>query len=146
MNPWNTWKGKLDAAIFLLSKYSDAVRWKTLGVLVVIGGDNLPSPVEIGLTDLPNIGGPVARLPPPPVLASLKYQDKLCGHGHPSPFWKIAHTSNLKKRGQSMNCYETVISWLYPKFVSGPVQVNEQVDKKWIKYIISKIKYLSMNN
>ena len=25
---------------------------------VVIGGDNLPSPVGIGLTDLPNIGGP----------------------------------------------------------------------------------------
>ena len=23
---------------------------------MVIGGDNLPSPVEIGLTDLPNIG------------------------------------------------------------------------------------------
>jgi len=23
---------------------------------VVIGGDNLPSPVQIGLTDLPNIG------------------------------------------------------------------------------------------
>ena len=26
-------------------------------MLVVIGGDNLPSPVGIGLTDLPNIGG-----------------------------------------------------------------------------------------
>ena len=25
---------------------------------VVIGGDNLPSPVEIGLTDPPNIGPP----------------------------------------------------------------------------------------
>ena len=30
---------------------------KTLGVPVVIGGDNLPSPVGIGLTDLANIGG-----------------------------------------------------------------------------------------
>ena len=29
---------------------------------MVIGGNNLPSPVEIGLTDLPNIGGPVAAL------------------------------------------------------------------------------------
>ena len=29
-----------------------------------IGGDNLPSPVEIGLTDLPNIGG--ASGPPVP--------------------------------------------------------------------------------
>ena len=30
---------------------------KHWGVPVVIGGDNLPSPVGIGLTDLPNIGG-----------------------------------------------------------------------------------------
>ena len=40
---------------------SDAGRWKTLGVPVVIGVDNLPSPVRIGLTDLTNIGGPVAK-------------------------------------------------------------------------------------
>ena len=32
---------------------------------VVIGGDNLPSLVWIGLTDLQNIGGPVATLAPP---------------------------------------------------------------------------------
>ena len=31
---------------------------------LVIGGDNLPSPVGIGLTDLPNIGG--ASGPPGP--------------------------------------------------------------------------------
>ena len=45
-----------------------------MGVPVVIGGDNLPSPVGIGLTDLPNIGGgPVAPLAPlaSPVPASL---------------------------------------------------------------------------
>ena len=51
---------------------SDAGRWKTLGVPVVIGGDNLPSPVQIGLTDLPNIGrasGPLAT----PVPASLNH-------------------------------------------------------------------------
>ena len=38
-----------------------------MGVPVVIGGDNLPSPVGKGLTDLPNIGGvgPVAPLAPP---------------------------------------------------------------------------------
>ena len=36
---------------------SDAGRWKTLGGPVVIGGDNLPSLVQIGLTDLQNIGG-----------------------------------------------------------------------------------------
>ena len=39
---------------------------KTLGP-VVIGGDNLPSPVRIGLNDLPNIEAPLA----PPVPASL---------------------------------------------------------------------------
>ena len=38
----------------------------------MIGGDNLPSPVRIGLTDLPNIGGPVASLAHP-VPASLDY-------------------------------------------------------------------------
>ena len=38
---------------------------------MVIGGDNLPSPVRIGLTDLTNIGGPVAPLAPP-VPASLE--------------------------------------------------------------------------
>ena len=36
----------------------------TLGVPVAIGGDNLPSPVGIGLTDLPNIGR--ASGPPDP--------------------------------------------------------------------------------
>ena len=36
---------------------------KLWGVPVVIGGDNLPSPVRIGLTDLENIGGPPG--PPP---------------------------------------------------------------------------------
>jgi hypothetical protein len=37
---------------------SDTGRRKTLGVPVVLGGDNLPSPIGIGLTDLTNIGGP----------------------------------------------------------------------------------------
>ena len=32
---------------------------------VVIGGDNLPSLVRIGVTDLQNIEGPVAPLAPP---------------------------------------------------------------------------------
>ena len=45
---------------------------KTLGMSVVIGGDNLPSLVEIGLTDLPNMGGPVAPLVPS-VPASLNF-------------------------------------------------------------------------
>ena len=69
-----SWVGYLDSDIFVyLQKIakillSDAGRWKTLGVPIVIGGDNMPSPVGIGLTDLPNIGAP---LPPPPVPASL---------------------------------------------------------------------------
>ena len=37
---------------------------------MVIGGDNLPSPVGIGLTDLPNIGG-ASGPPAPPVPAPL---------------------------------------------------------------------------
>ena len=39
-------------------------------VPVAIGGDNLPSPVGIGLTDPPNIGG-ASGPPGPPVPASL---------------------------------------------------------------------------
>ena len=46
--------------------YNDAGRWKTLGGPVVIGGDNLPSPVWIGLTDLQNIGGGRGPPGPPP--------------------------------------------------------------------------------
>ena len=54
---------------------SDAGRWKTLELpAVIIDGDNLPSPVAIGLTDLPNIGGrPVPPLAPPPVPAPLNW-------------------------------------------------------------------------
>ena len=45
---------------------------ENIGMPVVIGGDNLPSLVEIGLTDLPNMGGPVAPLVPS-VPASLNF-------------------------------------------------------------------------
>ena len=38
---------------------------------VVIGGDNLPSPVQIGLTDLTNIGGGAVAPLAPPVPAPL---------------------------------------------------------------------------
>ena len=44
---------------------SDAGRLKLLGVPVVIGGDNLPNPVGIGLTDLPNIGRASGHPGPP---------------------------------------------------------------------------------
>ena len=43
---------------------------KHWGGPVVIGGDNLPSPVRIGLTDLQNIWG-ASGPPGPPVPASL---------------------------------------------------------------------------
>ena len=45
---------------------------KTLRVIVVLGGDNLPSLVGKGLTDLPNISGGVVPPPLPPVPASLE--------------------------------------------------------------------------
>ena len=41
--------------------YSDAGWWKTLGVPVILGRDNLPCPVGIWLTDLPNIRHPKFR-------------------------------------------------------------------------------------
>ena len=44
-------------AIFHMNNMQWCRKVKTLGVPVVIGGDNLPSPVGIGLTDLPNILG-----------------------------------------------------------------------------------------
>ena len=45
---------------------------KILGVNV-IGKDNLPPPVDIGLTDLPNIGGPVAPTGDPPGSGITEY-------------------------------------------------------------------------
>ena len=44
-----------------------------MGVIVVIVGDNLPSLVGIGLTDLPDIGGEGSGPPGTPVPASLSY-------------------------------------------------------------------------
>ena len=46
-----------------------------MGVPVEIGGDNLPSPVRIGLTDLTNIGG--ASGPPGPPGSGTTALDKL---------------------------------------------------------------------
>ena len=53
--------------------YSDAGKLKTLGGPVVIGGDNLPSPVQIGLTDLQNIGGASGPPGPPGSGTTEKY-------------------------------------------------------------------------
>ena len=43
-------------------------RSENLGGHIVLGGDNVPPLVEIGLTDLPKSGG--ARAPPAPPLAT----------------------------------------------------------------------------
>ena len=49
---------------------------KTWGGAVVIGGDNLPSPVGIGLNDLPNIGtvAPLAPLVPASLISGYHIQ------------------------------------------------------------------------
>ena len=65
-----------------------------MGVPVVIGGDNLPSPVGIGLTDLPNIGEGAVAPPGPPVPASLRYlqavlfKENLESYTHFLYFWE----------------------------------------------------------
>ena len=48
---------------------------KNFGVPVVISGDNLPSPVQIGLSDLTNIGG--ASGPPGPPGSGITDYDKM---------------------------------------------------------------------
>ena len=48
---------------------------------VVIGGDNLPSPVQIGLTDLPNIGG--ASGPPGPPGSGITVYSLVNDHESP---------------------------------------------------------------
>ena len=48
---------------------------KHRGGAVVIGGDNLPSPVRIGLTDLQNIGGGGAGAPPGPPGSGITVQE-----------------------------------------------------------------------
>ena len=53
---------------------------KIRGGHVILGGDNVPSLVEIGLTTLPKSGG--ARTPPtPPLATGLRY---ICPKARPS--------------------------------------------------------------
>ena len=54
---------------------------KNFGVPVVIGGDNLPSPVQIGLTDLQDIGG-ASGPPGPPVPAPLTFTTRGADYAH----------------------------------------------------------------
>ena len=49
-------------------KYRAVARSENLGGHVILGGENVPPLVEIGLTDLPKSGG--ARAPPAPPLAT----------------------------------------------------------------------------
>ena len=60
-----------------------------VGVPVAIGGDNLPSPIEIGLTDLPNIAGASGPLAPP-VPAPLQ-----CMHLHTQFFADHKHSTRI---------------------------------------------------
>ena len=87
------------------TRRSDAGRWKTLRVPVVIGGDNLPSTVGIGWTDLLNIAsGP----PWPPqfrhhcgsdyaMLTNLKYKFARPWRTHTK--WR-RNQKTLRKGGQ----------------------------------------------
>ena len=61
-----------------VSAYRAVARSEILWGLVVLGGDNVSPLVEIGLADLPNIGG--AKAPPSPHLAtalSLRFEQKI---------------------------------------------------------------------
>ena len=51
---------RLTIFFFLIDSYSDDGRGKSLGVPPVKGGQNLPPMAVIGLTDMLNLGGPVA--------------------------------------------------------------------------------------
>ena len=51
-----------------VSLYRAVARSENPGGHIVLGGDNLPPLVEIGLSDLPKTGG--ARAPPAPPLAT----------------------------------------------------------------------------
>ena len=74
-----------------------AGRWKTLGGPVVMVGIICPPPVWIGLTDLPNIGGPLAPLAPPvpaPLTCTPKLTDEMS-----KTLIKYIHTLELQSEG-----------------------------------------------
>jgi hypothetical protein len=117
---YKRWSPKVRLFLSSSKKYhiSDAGRWKNLGVPVVNGGQNLPSLVGIGLTDLPNIGGPVPP-PVPPVPASLLYRVGLWGLKICTSQWYMV----LNKRVQWVffeniltNCFHTSSSLSNKKF------------------------------
>ena len=58
-----------------MTGFSEAGSLKTLRVPVLIGGNNLPSPVGIGLTDLPNIGETSGPPGPPGSSITGLYRD-----------------------------------------------------------------------
>ena len=59
----------------MYTKFRAVARSENLGWHVLLGGDNVPPLVVIGLTDLPKSGG--ARAPPAPPLATGLYSNKL---------------------------------------------------------------------
>ena len=56
-----------------IMSFRAVARSENLGGHIVLGGDNVPPLVEIGLTDLPKSGG--ARAPPAPPLATGLYYE-----------------------------------------------------------------------
>ena len=56
------------STFWLSNIYRAVARSENLGGHVILGGENVPPLVEIGLTDLPKSGGG-ARAPPAPPLA-----------------------------------------------------------------------------
>ena len=71
-----------------------------MGMPVVIGGDNLPSPVQIGLTDLPNIGGGGSG-PPSSGITDLK--DSLMKEANEKYFQKVLEASNRTIASESFH-------------------------------------------
>ena len=73
-----------------------------MGVPVVIGGDNLPSPVPIGLNDLKNIGG--ASGPPGPPGSGTNEESSIShqGSSHQAVV-KIFVKKFVKPKGTSRN-------------------------------------------
>ena len=66
LGPRHSFKKNSTLCVYL--KFRAVARSENLGGHIVLGGDNVPPLVEIGLTDLPKSGG--AQAPPAPPLAT----------------------------------------------------------------------------
>ena len=73
--------------------YSRAVaRSENLGGHVILGGDNVPPLVEIGLTDLTKSGGGAGAPPAPPLATGLLEHQRYGNYDLPLIFQPIADT------------------------------------------------------